>query len=82
MPWIGSFIKDEKRPTDSNIGIAKAEWEAVQGEGVIYTYTQAVNGVDDKAEFKANAEAGRDKYLADIARNATLSTALTNFLNG
>jgi hypothetical protein len=77
--WVGRFQKDTTRPTDSNIGTAYADWE-VEGE-VIYTYSQRVDGVGDKNEFKAAAIAGRDKYLADEARNVTLGNQLTTFLN-
>ncbi len=79
MTWTGRFTKDTDRPTNSNVGTAHADWD--EGAEVLYTYSQRVEGVADKAEFKTNAIAAKDKYLADEARNTTLGTALTNYLN-
>ena len=79
MPWVGRFQKDKNRDTASNIGTAYADWY-VDTE-LICTYSQRVDGVNDKTEFKANAEAYRDKFIADKAKNEQLESALTTYLN-
>ena len=79
MAWVGKFQKDEKRPTASNVGLATAEWW--DNDVLICSYSEPVDGVQDKDAFKANAIAYRDKYIADKAKDETIETALTNFLN-
>ena len=79
MAWVGTFIKDADRPTNSNVGLATAEW--YDGEDLICSFSERVEGVADKTGFKANAVAYRDKFIADAARDTTIETALTTYLN-
>jgi len=77
--WTGRFEKFTQRPANSVIGTAYADW--VVADEVVYTYSQAVDGVADKADFKAKAIAGRDEFLARQTKNVSLGEALTTYLN-
>ena len=72
----GTFNKDSDK---DDVGQASISWE-VDGD-VVYTYTQRVNGIQDKGIFKTNAITAKNKFLVDKARNEFLGNALTNYMN-
>jgi hypothetical protein len=72
----GTFNKDIDK---DDVGQASISWE-VDGT-VVYTYTERVNGVQDKNIFKQNAIESKDKFLLDKARNELLGNTLTNYMN-
>ena len=79
MSWINGRVTERKQ--GDSIGLVSADWE-VDAE-VIYTYSEIIDTskTAQKNQFKINANNAKDAYLARQAKEDTLGTQITNFLN-
>ena len=81
MAWInGKFSEDEQ---DNSKGWVSIEWEAVQGEGSVFSFRRHLDtkSTGIKNTFKTQANTAKDAYLAKQGKQDTIGTTLTTFMN-
>lgn len=77
MAWTCTVIEDIDK---DNIGQATAVWDQGGADEFTYSIRSGFTGAA-AAQFKADAIAAKDAYLANKAGNATKSTTLTTYMN-
>jgi len=81
MAWInGNFKEDEQ---DNSKGYLSIEWEEVEGEGSVFPFRRHLDSktAGAKNKFKIAANKKKNAFLAKKAKQDTISTTLTTFMN-
>lgn len=77
MAWLNAIVNE--REGNSKVGNVSVDWHDEGGE-YICTY-KALIAVADKAIFKANAIAFKDKFIARQSKQDNTGAAILTFMN-
>ena len=79
MAWVnGSFKEDEQ---DNSKGWVSVDWD--EAGTVVFTYRQHIDTTNNgiKTQFKTNANAAKNTFLAKQAKEANIGNIITTFMN-
>jgi len=78
MTWKNA--KMQEREQDDGIGTLSIDWHD-DSDQFVCTYTELIKA-SNKAKFKTNANAFKDKFIAKQAKKSNVEAQILTYMNG